>query len=238
MLNLDRQERLRLRYKQINPRYQPALEIYRDWMDESVTGETLLLDAGCGPGGLVKAYVGVAQQVIGVDRYVTAFHHDAEIHTLAEADLNALPFPANYFSLITCSWVLEHLADPLAVFREYARILKPGGKIMFITPNKDNYVVWMRRAIPNLMSKGIVKAIYGRDEHFINPTYYRANTQRDIDNLMTAVGLRPERFQHVSDPTYLAFNELLFRASIAIETVIERFAPRGKVHLVGIYTKP
>lgn len=238
MLNLDRQELLRLRYKQINPRYQPALELYRAWMDECVTGESCLLDAGCGPGGLVKQYVGLARQVIGADRYVTAFHRDAEIHTLTEADLSALPFPANQFDLITCSWVLEHLADPLAVFREYARVLKTGGRVMFITPNKSNYVVWMRRVIPNLMSKGIVRAIYGRDEHFINPTYYRANTQRDIDRLMTTAGLRPERFAHVSDPTYLAFNELLFRVSIAIEAVIERAAPRGKVHLVGMCVKP
>jgi ubiquinone/menaquinone biosynthesis C-methylase UbiE len=237
MLSLDRQEQLRLRYKQINAKYRPALEIYTEWMRAHINQSTRLLDAGCGPGGLVKPFVEIARQVIGVDRYVTAFHHDAEIKTLAEADLAALPFPASHFDLITCSWVLEHLADPLAVFCEYARILKPGGRLIFITPNKQNYVVWLRRAIPNLMSKGIVKAIYGRDEHFINPTYYRANTQQAIDHLMDAAGLRPERFEHVSDPTYLAFNNLMFGLSIAVERIIERTAPRGKVHLVGVYIK-
>lgn len=238
MYTLDRQERVRARYKTIKRGYRPALEIYDELLNTLVDGETLLLDAGCGPGGLVKGLVSRANRVTGADRYVSSFADQLEIPEAVEAELAALPFADKSFTLITCSWVLEHLPDPAAVFREFSRVLKPGGRVIFITPNKRNYAVWMRRLVPSRISQRIVHAIYARDEHFINPTYYRANTQRDIDDAMGGAGLRVERFDHISDPSYLAFNELLFRLSILIEAFIERFTPNSRVHLVGVYRKP
>ena len=81
------------------------------------------------------------------------------------------------------------------------------------------------------------RAIYARNEDFINPTYYRANTRADIDRMLSAAGLRHERFELIGDPTYLAFNELLFRAALVAESLIDRFAPTTRVHLVGLYQK-
>ncbi len=237
MYTLDRQERVRARYKTIKAGYRPALEIYDEILNNLVDHDTLLLDAGCGPGGLVKRMLGRAQRVVGVDRYVSSFADQLEITEAVEADLNALPFMDASFTLITCSWVLEHLPDPAAVFSEFSRVLKPGGQVMFITPNKLNYAVWMRRLVPSALSQRLVHAIYARDEHFINPTYYRANTQRDIDAPMQAAGLQPVRFEHISDPSYLAFNEPLFRVSVLIERVIDRYSPKSRVHLVGVYQK-
>lgn len=238
MLTLDRQEQLRRRYKAMTPGYRPALEVYTEMMAGLVDEQTLLLDAGCGPGGLVKRFTGIAARVVGVDRYVSSFADQAEIQTLVEADLNALPFPADSFTLITCSWVLEHLPDPFAVYSEFSRVLKSGGHVIFITPNKRHHAVWMRRLVPSAISRRVVHAIYARDEHFINPTFYRANTYRDIDKDMQRAGLRCVRFEHVGDPTYLALNEPLFRLSVAVERLLDRFSPQRKVHLVGLYQKP
>jgi ubiquinone/menaquinone biosynthesis C-methylase UbiE len=179
----------------------------------------------------------VAELVIGVDRYASSFQAPAEISTLVESDLDKLPFPDASFDLVTCSWVLEHLKEPQRVFAEISRVLKTGGHFLFITPNKRNYVVWLRRLMPNKVGRRATKAIYARDEDFINPTYYRANTFQDINTMLGEVGLRCERFEHVGDPTYLAFNELLFRASVMMERVIDRFAPQARVHLVGVYEK-
>lgn len=238
MLNLTRQEQIRDRYRRMKQDYRPALDIYLEAMNRLVTRDTCLLDAGCGPGGLVKHHEPYARLVVGTDRYVTQFDEPAEIHTLVESDINVLPFASNSVDLITCSWVLEHLQTPQAVFDEVYRVLQPGGHFLFITPNALNYTVWLRRLIPNRISKPIVKAIYGRDEDFINPTYYRANSFRAIERQLTQAGLRCERFEHISDPTYLAINELFFRLSVAVESLIDRFAPRTRVHLVGLYAKP
>lgn len=237
MLNLSKQESLRQRYKALRPNYRPALEIYTGWLDRLVLDHTRLLDAGCGPGGLVKQYVDMAEQVVGVDRYASTFQEPAEISTLIESDLDTLPFPDASFDVVTCSWVLEHLREPQNVFAEISRVLKPGGHFLFITPNKRNYVVWLRRLMPNHLGRRATRAIYARDEDFINPTYYRANSFREINTMLSDNGLRCERFEHVGDPTYLAFNELLFRVSVLMERAIDRYAPQTRVHLVGDYQK-
>jgi SAM-dependent methyltransferase len=237
MLNLSKQERYRARYKSLKPGYRPALEVYTGLIRSFVSAETRLLDVGCGPAGLVKDYVGIARLVAGTDRYVTHFDEPAEIKTLVESDIAILPFAADSFDLITCSWVLEHLDNPQAVFDEVRRLLKPGGRFMFITPNALNYAVWMRRLIPNAISKPIVKAIYARDDDFINPTYYRANTQRALRRLFSASGLTCERLDTIGDPSYMAINDLMFRAAVLVEGAIDRLWPASRVHLVGVYRK-
>jgi SAM-dependent methyltransferase len=237
MLNLSKQERYRARYRQMQPGYRPALDVYTTFLAECITPQTRLLDVGCGPGGLVASYEGVVQQVIGVDAYASRFDQPAELHTLVEGDGDRLPFPASTFDLVTCSWVLEHLHQPAITIAEICRVLKPGGRLLFITPNTLNYVVWLRRLIPNRFSKSIVHRIYGRDEDFINPTYYRANTYRQIESLMVQSGFVCERFEHISDPTYLALNDLLFYLSVGIERLLDRVWRSSRVHLVGVYRK-
>jgi ubiquinone/menaquinone biosynthesis C-methylase UbiE len=237
VLNLGKQERIRERYKAMRPGYRPALEIYTEWLDALVTPNTRLLDAGCGPAGLVKQHVGHARLVVGVDEYVTHFDQPAEIPTLAEATIAALPFADNSIHLATCSWVLEHLKQPEAVFREIYRALAPGGHFLFITPNANNYAVWMRRLVPNAASKRIVSAIYGRDEDFINPTYYRANRYTGLQRQLAEAGFTCVQFEHVGDPSYMAMHELLFRAAVVAERILDRFWHSGRVHLVGHFQK-
>lgn len=237
MLKLDRQEHLRERYRQMKPGYRPSLDVYRHLLASLVGEETHLLDAGCGPGGLVSEYVGKAALVAGVDRYAASFSEPAEIANLTESDLTDLPFADDHFDVVTCSWVLEHLDQPAAVFAEIRRVLKPDGHFLFITPNAINYVVWIRRLIPNTISKPIVRAVYGRNEDFINPTYYRANTYRTLDSQLTAAGFAQVQFDIIGDPTYLAINEIMFRASVTIEGLLDRYWSQGKVHLVGLYQK-
>jgi SAM-dependent methyltransferase len=236
MLKLDRQERYRQRYKQIRPGYRPALEVYKALADRLVNTETRLLDAGCGEGGLTRDYQGTARQVVGVDRYLTPIQSTVELARIADADIRTLPFAANSFNLITASWVLEHLEQPQIVFSEFARVLQPGGHLLFITPNAWHYLIWARRLIPNRVSTPVVDKLYGRGEDYIFPTFYRANTRRDIERFLEPLGFICSQFEYVSDPTYTAFNEVLFRLSVAVEAVLGRI-PQSRVHLVGLYQK-
>lgn len=49
-------------------------------------------------------------------------------------DVAAIPVPENYFDAILCTEVLEHVPDPVKVIYEFARILKPEGKLILTAP--------------------------------------------------------------------------------------------------------
>lgn len=49
-------------------------------------------------------------------------------------DITAIPQPDASFDAIMCIEVLEHLPDPLAALREFARLLKPGGYLILTAP--------------------------------------------------------------------------------------------------------
>jgi len=49
-------------------------------------------------------------------------------------DAASIPVDAGSFDAILCAEVLEHVPEPIKVVREFARILKPGGKLMLTAP--------------------------------------------------------------------------------------------------------
>jgi SAM-dependent methyltransferase len=49
-------------------------------------------------------------------------------------DLTAIPVPDSTYDLVLCTQVLEHVPDPLAVLREFHRVLKPGGQAWLTAP--------------------------------------------------------------------------------------------------------
>lgn len=49
-------------------------------------------------------------------------------------DITAIPAPDESFDAILCSEVLEHVPEPTHALNEFARLLKPGGKLILTAP--------------------------------------------------------------------------------------------------------
>lgn len=49
-------------------------------------------------------------------------------------EITQIPLPDQSLDAILCTEVLEHVPDPMAVVREFGRLLKPGGKLFLTTP--------------------------------------------------------------------------------------------------------
>lgn len=49
-------------------------------------------------------------------------------------DIASIPVEDDSFDAVLCSEVIEHVPDPVAVMAEFARILKPGGRLIITAP--------------------------------------------------------------------------------------------------------
>ena len=185
--------------------------------------EATLLDAGCGrTTPVLRRFLGKAKRLIGVE--LVDFTDVPEGIETYKTDLAHLPLPDACVDVIMSRSVFEHLTDPDAVYRELARVLKPGGRIIFLTANLWDYGTMVARLVPNRYHAKIVKTVEGRAEEDTFPTAYRTNTRSDVNRLSAAVGMRVTRFEYLSQyPNYLMFNAFAFILGMCYEKVIARF---------------
>lgn len=183
----------------------------------------VLLDAGCGRTvPVLRGYLGKASRLIGVD--LVDFTDVPPGIEAYKTDLATLPLADASVDVIMSRSVFEHLDDPLAVYREFARVLKPGGRVVFLTANAWDYGTMVARLVPNRFHQQVVKFAEGRPEEDTFPTRYRTNTRGAVNQLCRASGLVVDDFQYLSQyPNYLMFNGALFMLGTVYEKLVSRF---------------
>lgn len=232
MLSNDRQEWYRQRYDQMRPGWRSSSHVYQDLVARRLTPETRVLDLGCGRGGVMERLHSRAGVAVGLDPdWRSLLEYRAPAVALSHGVAEALPYADGTFDLVCCSWVLEHLRSPGSVFAEVARVLRVGGRFVFLTPNARHPLLVLNRALRWTRGR-LVDRLYDRGDPDIFPVLYRANSARKIEGLARRAGMEPAWLQFVGDPTYLAFNEPLFRLACLLERATPR---RMQVHLVGEY---
>lgn len=95
-----------------------------------------LLELGCGRGDFLNAFHTQGVECYGVDRDLfgkTSYPH-LKIET-CDLSKQSLPFPDGFFDVIYHKSVLEHVYDPTNLMTESLRVLKKGGKLVFLTPD-------------------------------------------------------------------------------------------------------
>lgn len=120
----------------------PGVLRLRDWAMAALApqpGETAL-DVGSGTGAEVRrlaAAVGEAGRAVGIEphaglRAVAEERAAGTGATFLDAEATALPFADASVDVIRCERVFQHLVDPDGAVREFARVLRPGGRAVVI----------------------------------------------------------------------------------------------------------
>jgi len=103
-----------------------------------------VLDFGCGSGYGTRRISDIAEEAYGVDiagdavEYARTRYHNKNLHFLQIDPQSPLPFPAGSFDVVLSFQVIEHVNDDEAYLREAHRLLKPGGTLVLITPDRKN----------------------------------------------------------------------------------------------------
>ena len=96
----------------------------------SMTGLSAL-DAGCGSGRYLQLLADRGARVVGVDQSEEMLRRAKRIGTTLRGDLAALPIRSESLDVVVSGLALGDIADLDSTIREFARVLKPGGSLVY-----------------------------------------------------------------------------------------------------------
>jgi len=232
------QEHFRREYARRKPGWQHSLFVFRELVDRHTAPGARILDIGCGHADFLQPIYAKTPHVTGCDPDAGALRLNTTIANRIAGLADDLPFADGQFDAAVLVFVLEHLERPDRAFREIHRVLKPGGKVIFLTPNAWNYNTWVIRATPHRLRDWLARRLHGRQAGDTYPVRYRVNTARRIEQVLTPIGFcRAELILH-GDPTYLGVNRPLFTVACAIERLLDWPALQSaRVHILAAYEK-
>ena len=181
-----------------------------------------LLDAGCGrTAPILEKFRNRARRLIGVD--LVDFAPAGEGLELHHCDLGAMPIEDGCVDVTMARSVTEHVTDPSRVYGEIHRVLKPGGRFIFLTANLWDYASIIAKLIPNRFHPWVVSKTEGREEHDVFPVAYRTNTRSAVRKWAKQTGFEIVSFRYLGQyPSYFMFNGFLFLLATGYEKLISR----------------
>lgn len=220
------------------PNFKDAGTRYHEQVEQFVSPTTRLLDVGCGRMSLAGKAVENAKLSVGIDLVASDLLHNQTVQHSVLANAGRLPFPHAYFDVLISQWVVEHFDDPVASFQEMGRVLRPGGRLLFLTTNANNYIPLFSRLVPDRVQKTLIHKLLRRPAHESFPTFFKANTRKAIEQVAAQSGFVVEQIDFVANPFYLAFNVVLFRGALLFEKITDRQALQSlKLYLLATLRK-
>lgn len=144
-----------------------------------------VLDLGCGDGLYLPALAARGANVWGVDRSAVALERASRAHPGAQLRQvgpdERIPLDDNAVERVWCCDTLEHVVDTQTVLSEVRRVLRPGGRLLVVTP--DHSVL-----------KRLRIALTGWEEHFdpFSP-HLRFYTRGSLRHALLECGFEPPR---------------------------------------------
>ncbi len=118
---------------------------------------------------------------------------------LVEGRAEQLPFPDNHFDFLSMGYALRHVSDLGVAFAEFARVLKPGGRlcILEITPPRNRLGLGLLRAYLRGVIPLLTRAMSRRKETTILWRYHWDSIEACVAPEQVLAALGAAGFQRV-----------------------------------------
>ncbi len=175
-----------------------------------------VVDVGCGDGGVAPFAWRRRPDVrrIGLDPDPAAAENPCLDEFVRLDPERAWPLTDSTADLVAARYVFEHVADPGRFLDEAWRVLKPGGRLLFLTPNARHPAMLASRLLPVGWKRRILRRTRGVEEADVFPTHYRMNRPGRLRRQLLWAGFRelemeareftPSEYMAFTTPTYLA----------------------------------
>lgn len=150
------------------------------------------LDWGAGKGNLTRLLrdIGAFHKIDAVD-VLTKPKDFSRAVNWHQVDLNARThYRPHTFDVVVAAEVIEHLENPRAVAREWYRLLRPGGTLLFSTPNNASL-----RSFVALIFRGHFVA-FGDSSY---PAHITALLEKDMERLVAEAGFSEVQFRYTDN---------------------------------------
>ena len=236
----------------INLKQKDQIDVFNVSMDKysdiiyAIQGKTRVLDVGCAGGVMLSMLHALGHECHGIDildrseNFPNIFKDKGiQFHT-ANAEIDPLPYPDNYFDAVTCGQCLEHFThSPRHAMEEFYRVLKPGGIVEIDVPN----VACFRNRSRLLRGKNITwdfesayydaVAIQYNNMSFFPMRHNREYTKAELHLLLRKSGFKNPKVNFIESRHHYDWPEKLRLAGSRIRDLIPSF----RKTLIGFGTK-
>lgn len=230
----------------IVPSLKYAQLLYEDTLDQLIRPGTYWLDLGCGSQLLPfwrekheSELIRRAKKIVGLDYDFESLKKHRNIRHKVRGDMINLPFCKSSFDVVTSNMAFEHLKETESAMSEIYRVLKPGGDLIFHTPNIFGYTTIIARIIPDVIKSKLIYFLQGRKEEDVFPAYYKMNSFSSIRSLADATGFKIGAMKSVvSSPQLIMIPPLLIIELLLLRILMIKHAWPARTNIIAILRKP
>jgi ubiquinone/menaquinone biosynthesis C-methylase UbiE len=159
---------------------------------------------------------------------ITAWGHD-------------IPLPDASVDLVFSEYLMEHVEHPEETLAEARRLLRPGGRLLWVAPSLWSHTGLATHLTPLSFHKWVNRLLepvqYRRASADVFPTFFRINSIPRIRRMLRETGFEIEDLYTVADaPHYTKLIPLVHQLVVLFHLVLDRFECLRYFRVVQVVT--
>jgi ubiquinone/menaquinone biosynthesis C-methylase UbiE len=204
------------------------VETYREQLDLCLSGAKDAVHLGAGgkdPATLCSADLS-GIRIYAVDPSSESLSRNPNPNKI-EAWGHDIPLDDRSVDVVFSEYLMEHVANPEATLREAFRLLRPGGRLLWMAPNLWSYgglithytPVWFHKLVTRLLEPVSQR----RASVDVFCTYFRINSIGKIQRILRDTGFEIEELISVSDaPHYTMILPVIHQLAVLLHILLAR----------------